>query len=243
MKQEIVKTLLYAYPHMNGFAEAAQTAAYNKAVLSFSSYATALDAAAAVAEEVFCSRRLSSLAEELSRMIGALREEERFLLEYKYFRRRARLREYGDRIENYSQRSYFRKQNALLAKLGARLAEAGWTDERFFEEFGTCSLLSVLFKAVAAGRESAIFSKRAQAGIKFQKSERSESGGGSERFFPRSTKAATATAAAHATQIATICTALSPPVFADPGSPSAGPDGTLRKSSFRSKAGSSRSGI
>lgn len=216
MKKQYVKVILYAYPYLCGLADASRVAASNKAVLSFRSYASAFDAALEVAEEIVLAERLESLSARLGEILSSLSEEERFLLEYKYFRRRRELARFGADLP-YSERSYFRRQSALLQRVGSLLTAGGWTDKAFFEAFGEYAPFMRILQAIMAGEENRITAKRTVAGVRFQKSERSESGGMGARRFARNTKIAMPAIAAHARQMTTICTGVSP---CEPLSPS-----------------------
>lgn len=227
MNTVIVKLFLYAYPWLTDLAEASEVAAENKAALSFSSPKSPLDVCSDVAEEIIVADRLIMLREQLDLVLGDLSEEKRFLLEYKYFRRKKVLASFADMMPAYSARTYFRKQNALLYEIRTRLMFLGWTDERYTHEFENYAPFAKLYRILSEGRECSLHFKRAEAGVKFQNSGRSASGGEDLRL-PFKTKAATATAATQAIQIATICTAESP-LFCPPSPPpSTDPDGTLK---------------
>lgn len=223
MNTTIVKLFLYAYPWLGDLAEASEVAAQNKAALSFSSPKSSLDACSEVADELLAADRLLRLKEQLILVLRDLNGEERFLLEYKYFRRKKKLALYADMVPSYSVRTYFRKQNALLQKIRARLMFLGWSDARYKHDFEGYAPFSHLYRVLSAGREYALHFKRT-AGI--QNSVRSGSAGADLRL-PLTTSAATATAATQAMQIATISMAESPP-FAEGFAPSTDPEGTLK---------------
>lgn len=160
MDQIAVKVFLYAYPWLTGLAEASEVAAENKAALSFLSPRSSLGVCEEVAEEFFLSDRLLRLKEELDLIMQDLSEEEKFLLEYKYFRRKKNLALLADMVPTYSARSYFRKQNLLLMKVRSCLMFLGWTDEKFLYEFGGYPPFMKIYRALLSGRELSLFSKR-----------------------------------------------------------------------------------
>lgn len=166
---EEVKTMLYAYPKLEMLAEAAEAAAEVKALLSFRAREDALGSAERVAEEILSGKRLRLLKNALDGVLEGLGGEELFLLEYKYFRRKDRLQECTEAL-SCSERSYFRKQNALLAKVAAELVRRGWTKARFFALFGGYPPFMRVYRALRAGRERAVVFKRVRKGIAFQNS-------------------------------------------------------------------------
>lgn len=205
MNTDHAKAILYVYPMMGALAEAVRTAAENKALLSYRSRSSALHDLEAVAEEIFLGERLDSLKEVLDGIVSRLSEEERFLLEYRYFRRKKILKRYGTEL-CYSERSYFRKQERLLRKISAKLAASGVTREYFLEAFANSGCLMKVYRAVACGGELKICARREKRPLRFHGSEFS---GGTD-FLPRATKTAMTRTATAASVMRTICTADSP---------------------------------
>lgn len=199
-----VKVLLYAYPKLNMMAEAVSAGAEIKALLSFRGRADALTEAERIAEEIAMSCRLLRAKETLDEALGRCSEEELFLLEYKYFRRRRVLAErFAGRMLNCSERSYFRMQVALLRKMAALLTALGMTEREFFSRFGEFPPFLRVYRAIEEGRERSVVFKRRRREIAFRQN--SVSCGSGERLA-RSTSSATATAAAPTTHRTTICT-------------------------------------
>lgn len=208
MDRDFAKVLLYAYPKLPQLAEAVSVGAMNKAMLSFRCREGALEAAERVAKEIFIKIGLEEVYGALTEILGSLGEEENFLLEYKYFRRKKLLKGYTG-VFPASERSYFRRQNALLDKICFRLGLCGWTEKRFSETFGGFPPFMRLYRAIKEGRERLLSAKRERRGIVFQNSVCSS--GGSEAFLPRRTNRAMTTAAAQDAQITPISNAESLP--------------------------------
>lgn len=197
MQDSYLKAVLYAYPKLRDVAEATAVSAENKAALSYKSYLDPLALMEGIAEEFLTARALFALSELLDDAISLLTEEEKFLLEYRFFRRKKYLRQMcAQRPFIFSQRSYFRRQVALLRKIRNILAARFFTEKEFFARFSSCEFLMTLYRAAERGERQAF-----PALPIVQKSARSASGCGR---FPRRTKTATATAAAQAIQIAAI---------------------------------------
>ena len=90
-------------------------------------------------------------------------EEELFLLEYKYFRRRRVLRErFAACRPDWSERTYYRRQNAVLRKFAAALAAQGWPERAYFSAFSSFPPFSRVYDAISAGREGAVVGKRSR---------------------------------------------------------------------------------
>lgn len=165
-----VKVLLYAYPRLNELSEAIADGAEVKALLSFRTD-DALRAAERVAEAIATANRLRLLKETLDEALGGCSEDELFLLEYKYFRRKSELKgRFSGYTLSVSERSYFRMQNALLGKVGAALTLCGLTERAFFQTFGRFSPFMRVYRALSEGREHALVQKRKKRGIGFQNS-------------------------------------------------------------------------
>ncbi len=205
MEYDHVKAILYSYPVLGALEEAVSVSVENQAALSFRSARPADEIAEQVASRIFTCRALHAIRILMDDIVASLSEEEQFLLEYKYFRRKKVLREkFSDMKLTCSERNYFRKQAALLKKTASALLLGGWTRERFERETG--GLFEKLLTALESGREQALVRHRGQRGI--QSSVCSSKTGG---FLPRTTKTAIATAATQAMQITAIAAGDSAP--------------------------------
>lgn len=200
-----VKAVLYAYPKLGAVADAIAQGAENRALLSYRSSLGSLDLMESIAGDFLLAEELRSLHSFLTRALSRLSEEERFMLEYKYFRRKSVLSsEFSKTRLSCSRRAYFRRQNILLEKLVLFFSAVGFTERNFLSRFSSCDFLMRLYRAAERGEEQTITRRR--KGSVYQKS---CSGSGAGRL-PLKTNTAAATAAAHATQIAAIAAAESP---------------------------------
>lgn len=220
MNTDYAKAILYVYPMMGALSEAARTAAENKAYLSYRSRFDAMHDLSAVAEEVFLAERLDSLKGFLDGVMSRLSEEERFLLEYRYFRRKKILAGFGQDLA-CSERNYFRKQERLLQKITARLTVSGVTREYFLSAFENSVCLMKVFRAIGRGGELKICARRGKRTLKFHGSKFS---GGAD-FLPRATNTAITRTATADSVIKTIWTAESP---SDTFVPAVGAEGSGR---------------
>ena len=199
MNAEYVKAILYVYPMMEALADAARGAAKNKALLSYRSGYDALHDLEAVAEEILLGDRLDGLKTVLDCILAGLSKEERFLLEYRYFRRKRELKKFGEELV-CSERSYFRKQNRLLMKIASRLAAKGVTVSYFLKAFANSVCLMKVYGAIGNGKELKVCARREKRTLRFQGSKFS---GGAD-FLPCATNTATTSTATAASVMRTI---------------------------------------
>jgi len=162
-----VKVVLYAYPKLSKLAEAAATAADNRALMSYRAYYDCEGVAASIVEEIATARRLLRLERFIEGIVASLGEEERYLLEYKYFRRRDMLKAFGEAEFQGSERSYFRKQNSLLLKLLRLFRAKGFHKEKFMAMFGRYAPFMRAYRAIEAGKERKVVSRRKTRSIRF----------------------------------------------------------------------------
>lgn len=212
---DYVKALLYAYPQMEKMEEALSVSVENKAALSFKDHLSAFESAGLIIEEMAVKLRIARVRSVLERAILHMTERERFLLEYKYFRRRDYLKERSCAF-SCSERTYYRNQRTTLLKFAHMLCVYGYREEDFLSDFSDFPSYMRIYRALKEGRESAITAKRTRRPIAFsggQKSDESSPRLCSVRL-PRSTKAAIPTTATQRTQITVICTAESEEVAA-----------------------------
>lgn len=195
------RVFLYAYPKLGEMAEAEETAAETRAALSFRSSKSALAAAADVAEGFFVARALEAARQSVESALSVLGEEEKYLLEYKYFRRTRVLREkFGGMKLHCTKRTYFRRQAALLRRVSLLLHARGWTEARFREEFSAYEPFLRALRVLRAGREKQNAPRRHRLYCS------GSSRGSAERLL-RNTSTTIPTTATHAMQMTTICAA------------------------------------
>lgn len=187
MKDITVKVILYAYPALEGLADAAMQAAKNKAALSFRSVRPGEEAAYEVARELFLHAELLALRAAADRALGALDEEERALIARKYFKR-----EGGKRGESGT---YYRAQAAAFVKFKGAIMREGVSDAYFSDAFSAFPPFVRLARAIA--------SRTGGRGL-FRLGQGSDASSPRGGLRPLMTKSATATAAANTRQMTTI---------------------------------------
>ena len=210
-QNEYIKVLLYAYPQLPAIAEAIETGVETKAMLSYRSHGDTLTLMEKLADDVLLAERLRILYAKLSIIIAELTDEEAYLLEYKYFRRREQLNgRFAGMTLDCSERTFYRRQTKLLGRVVSKMLARGMTEEWFERDFSEFDFFVKIKRAIKGGRERAVVAKRTKAGLCFQKSDESRDGG---VRFPRKTNMATAIAETQSKQIKKICKPESLPSF------------------------------
>ena len=178
MKREYAKVFLYAYPWLGALSEAMAQSAENKALLSYRAMCSAEEAASHVVREYAMQSAVTELAAQMERIVRSMDDEERYLLEYKYFRRAEWLAGGRKVTFPYSVRTYFRKQDALVSKVARLLADLGWTDSRFASVFGQFSPFMKILRALREGKERMVWERRKRGGVAFTGKARARSAKG-----------------------------------------------------------------
>ena len=200
-----VRALLYAYPRAEMLAEAVREGARVRAGLSYRSPRDTLSLMESIAADMEYAERLLFWKAQLERALSYCDERERFLLEYKYFRRTGgQGGGSGGQPFGCSERSYFRKQNALLKKIALNLCCRGCSKETFYADFEGFSPLMRILSALESGMERRLTDRRRERGVYFSGRQNSPSEGAGD-LLPRRTKKAMAATAAPPRTSAAIC--------------------------------------
>lgn len=158
------KVLLYAYPKLGRMAEDIGQIVQAKARASVMGRETALACAEKLIRYNFLCGQLLFLKGEIEGMLSVFSREERFLLEYKYFRRKKELATYSDLQLACSERTYFRRQQRLARAVNAELVRRGLNEEWFFEAFSGVSFFMSALESVRKG-EGHMVDKRTRSGV------------------------------------------------------------------------------
>ena len=143
--ERYVKILLYTYPLLKTVEKDYEECIRNKALLSYGNGKSAEETATEIALEIVYQKRFSWLKDKLDLVFNRLSEEERALVEVRYFRKnKNRLSEVCREKTTgklWSERKYFRRQERLSKKLEAMVKGVGLTEETFQEEFANTELI------------------------------------------------------------------------------------------------------
>lgn len=163
---------------MGGIEEGYLQHIRNKAILSADGRDTAQNVAEYLAREILQKRKLRELFETATEALRNLNAEEKLLLEIRYFGkidrvRRAFAQKYAGIADEdlksvpfWSERTYFRKQKKLLAKLTERFSILGLTRERFDREYALLDGIGQVYTYVSLGKDLGL-EKKERAFLQF----------------------------------------------------------------------------
>ncbi len=161
--ESYAKTILYIYPRLERIAADYGDHIRHRAILSYENR-TAERAAEYLAEEILKKRAIEALKERVDAALKKLNDEERFLLEVRYFGRKKKLREFLEAGTERpgSERSYYRKQERLLKKVISVFSGVGLTEEAFFREYRGFGWMMSACRQIGSGRECAAVRRERQ---------------------------------------------------------------------------------
>ena len=161
--ENIVKAVLYTYTKLNTIEKDYEEHIQNRAILSHRYKGSVEALTEYLAGEVIRRHRLAELKSLLDKIIARLSDEEKLLLQLRYFGkiRRAKSGEKESFVEvtralkdelvekfKWSERSYYRKQNRLLKKLVAEFNRVGLTKESFENEWLQYEFLYAVYRFI-----------------------------------------------------------------------------------------------
>ena len=154
------KTLLYLYPYIEKMSEAIGRSTEVKAALSYRVEDTEW-VVEELLKQIVWREVLGDVKRELREVLKSFSEEEAFLLEYKFFRRRKKLRDYGaEPPMRLSERTFYRRQKEVLRKFSALLAFRGLNEGWFSENLLPMDWVEAVYREVAAGKDARVAGKR-----------------------------------------------------------------------------------
>ena len=166
-----VKAMLYAYPHLSRIGEGYGDHIKNKAVLSHDGRVSTERLMEYLAGEILQKQKAEELKTILDKILSSLSDEEKLLLDARYFgkidgvRRIFAAVKAGLADEKYratplwSERTYFRKQNALLKKIALRLKAQGVGEKEFLNDFAAVDGVSHIYRYLELGKDAAVSKK------------------------------------------------------------------------------------
>lgn len=156
------KTMLFLYPRLKRFAEDIGQYARAKAIASSLGREDTEATVQALIDCAHAQRCCGQLKALLDGVLGELTEEDRLLLEYKYFRRRTKACgvPFG-----FSPRTYYRRQLRLERRLNAKFLQRGMDEGWFLRTFGGIPAVRQVLGHVRERRERALVDKRLRCGL------------------------------------------------------------------------------
>lgn len=145
------KVLLYVYPRIERIVRDIDGMVRAQAY-AVSGTESGERVAERIAEYICVKGSFLYLKERLEEMLSRLNKEELYMLEYKYFRRRKKLKgEFCGYALDYNERTYFRRQARLSDKLNASLLREGMNEAWFSEHFSDVGFMMTALENVKNG--------------------------------------------------------------------------------------------
>lgn len=143
--ENYVREILYGYPLLKTVGEDYEIHIRNKALLSHGVHVDGLRLAEYLAGEILTMDKLEGLKSVVKGALDKLSDEERILIEGRYFGKRKKLRDFLKRrtLEGqapWSQRKFTRRQNAAEKKVSVLLFCAGITQEKYLRDFASMDI-------------------------------------------------------------------------------------------------------
>lgn len=160
------KVMLLLYPKLERMAEDIRKIV-NALACSCGGFEAAEQSVERVIGYLYARNCFLTMKAELDEVIAQLGREERYLLEYKYFRRRRVLAgEFADLCMDCSERTYFRRQNRLADKFNALLLRRGLSEEWFRDTFADVPYIMAALEKVESGGEKSFRDKRRRRSLR-----------------------------------------------------------------------------
>ena len=157
--ENYIKAVLYGYPTLLKAGEEYGTHIRNRAILSYKSRLGAEELAEYLAEEILRKKRLEWLRYTIEKVLDKLDEEERELVEIRYFGKRKKLGALLSQRNAAEARRYFRRQQRLLQKLSGMLRVAGVTEDLFVKEYAPLEEFRKIWKFVQEGKDARLYAE------------------------------------------------------------------------------------
>ena len=151
--QNYQQILLYIYPKLNRFIEDIQSFINYRAVHSYHIHLKVEKNISTMLDVLDRKRKLMLAQEILTKLFEQFSDEEKYLLEYKYFRRKELLLgKYRDFPLNYSSRTYYRKQKKIEAKVNALFMQQSLDEKWFLQNFSSIPTVMQLYNDIQKGK-------------------------------------------------------------------------------------------
>lgn len=167
----LAQAALYAYPQLDRIGRDYEEHIKNKALLSYGSKMSTEKLTEYLAEEIVRRQNALHLKGIMDKILCALSEEEKTLLEVRYFGKVDRVRRLFAAAKAglcnlpfkvWSERNYYRKQARLLKKIVAQFKQAGADEKAFQEGYLAIEYIGMIYQYLALGKEVAIGKKESQ---------------------------------------------------------------------------------
>ena len=174
-----VKAVLYAYPQMESIGRSYGEHIANRAILSHNGRVATEKLMVYLAEEIEEKRKVEGLKGILDKLLASLSTEEKLLLDIRYFGKMEQSKrifasikaglaqgEYA-KIPLWSERTYFRRQTALLKKIALRLKTQGVDKDAFLKEYIGLDGIGHIYRYLELGCDDESVLKKERAFLDF----------------------------------------------------------------------------
>ncbi len=174
-----VKATLYAYPQMESIGKSYGEHIANRAICSHDGRVATEKLMVYLVGEIEEKRKIERLKLILDKALSGLSAEEKLLLDIRYFGKMEQSKrifasikaglaegEYA-KIPLWSERTYFRRQTALLKKIALRLKTQGVDKEEFLKEYAGLDGLGHIYRYLELRCEEASVLKKEREFLAF----------------------------------------------------------------------------
>lgn len=160
--KEYQAVLLYVYPKLERLEENIGQLVEAKARASYAGKESTEACAKKMIEYLYVKDCFAWVRASLNEVLASLTKEERYLLEYKYFRRKKMLEgEFAGMCCPFAERTYYRRQRKLADKLNGELIRRGMDEAWFMRTFGEVPYMMAALRSVRAYGSRDMADKRA----------------------------------------------------------------------------------
>ncbi len=168
-----VKVMLFLYTRTGRLIDCIGEIIKAKGMASFSAGQSTEACMEKMIEYAHFRNCLLVLREEMKKIMEKLTKEEKYLLEYKYFRRKRMLEgEFAGMKLDFSERTYFRRQIRLSAKLNGLFALHGLGEAWFEKNLRGVPYIAAALERMREGGKGEFSDKRAKTMLACQKTRR-----------------------------------------------------------------------
>ncbi len=128
MKENYIKSMLYAYPHVREVCDQLDEVVLSKALSSMQNTAPCEEQCLKILELTEQKLTVMEVKEYVDKVLSKLTDYQKKSLEYKYFKRRPK--EYYKGFD-YTSRNFYRSQPIIIAKVNKILTRLGVNDAYF----------------------------------------------------------------------------------------------------------------